>query len=1222
MAKMKFDDLEMLLEQVRAKRRAVLLLGGAALTLSAALSSLLVVILADQVWWLSDTQRCLTFGGLALVAAVVGYVASRAAWRSWSPGLSGLAVLIEARFPKLAGLVVNTVQLPHEREHSSPSLVDHAIRLNLRSLDAVLADGKLTGAVTTRPCWTRLVAALAAAACVSLALSFGRVSARAELARILLPWMSERGPRLIVAPGDQTVLQDAETTVSLRVDPNRYTEATLRYRLKGEREHAVPLSQTESAFSYRFDGVRKAILYRFSAGPYSSDTFCLTPVGPPIVESVKVSAAGQEFPRPDVVVQSGTRLLLEANCSRELKNAVCVLTTHSGQLQSTRLRVAGDVARGSIVAKASGLYQIRIVDVHGFKNERPTVHTIGLLTSKPPTVAIVSPESGTSVSETDVVRFVVRAHSLDGLRQVWLKTQDDRPLKDWQSDAGQTELVVSTEIAAKQLGIKAGRELTVLARVQSAEGAYAQSEPCVLTGRQPRGKGRPAQSQDLGLAPLIAAQKASHKVTRDSIAQEGQGREVSVESRQDILDRQIDVRSRAQGLLRGVASGTALSALMDSLTQNEMAAAVRTMEESLDAQFRDRVEYLRKEAGLQRRILHALTHETQFQLATGALNDVQTELRSLLVRQKALLADTERTAGGAAAPADPSKRQKAIADEFGALCERKLPEGSDPCAAGFASVLRKLAASDVRENMAHAAGALRFARWGEAVPPQERAVRQLEAALAELSKARQASAGQTLAAEESAHRKADGKLEKMAKVMDGLDETLGKGEALDRETIGEAEDALRRLENVAQRVIEDLKRVPYPTIKDQAQAETVEELRKKLAQTRRDISELKAAKERTEITPQVFGQGGPKEKAEGEPDAAKQADADDPAEPGEGPGGDAPVELEKAQGEFSKPFVKATEEMLDAMKNNTERAEDGDPHCPSGSELAKWELEDFDPKDMAEIPMVEIPEKLSDLVGDMVEKQEQLNEEMDNKTSNWNFSQWGADGGINDRPGNMYGAQGKTGSTAPQDFESRGRSASGRTGRASGEMVESERKQRDGGSAAERFTDEKAQEGGVKDDTDSPSGGTSRGGKGTEAQGDTGLRAEMTKEDLAGLKEVHAVQRYLRQHGALVEKVARHMRLPSHALTRAVEQMAAAEAHLLARDIRKAQAAQATAVEYLVRARKSLVVPISTEIDASASAGRPIEEGSVLDARAGECVPAYRDLASQYFKFLSQRSKE
>ncbi|MFW6291294.1 MAG: hypothetical protein ACOC7V_03125, partial [Spirochaetota bacterium] len=125
----------------------------------------------------------------------------------------------------------------------------------------------------------------------------------------------------------------------------------------------------------------------------------------------------------------------------------------------------------------------------------------------------------------------------------------------------------------------------------------------------------------------------------------------------------------------------------------------------------------------------------------------------------------------------------------------------------------------------------------------------------------------------------------------------------------------------------------------------------------------------------------------------------------------------------------------------------------------------------------ELPDELEDLVGDLLEQEEDLFDEMDDITSKaaGSFDK-GAGWDALDGPITSFNAQGVTGNQLPNSSEISGRSGEGRTGKSVGEYVEDKAVGKGGRRTPTRLTAEPFSQGQINDmSKDSPGGAT--GGK-------------------------------------------------------------------------------------------------------------------------------------------------
>src|SRR5260370_29280919 len=87
------------------------------------------------------------------------------------------------------------------------------------------------------------------------------------------------------------------------------------------------------------------------------------------------------------------------------------------------------------------------------------------------------------------------------------------------------------------------------------------------------------------------------------------------------------------------------------------------------------------------------------------------------------------------------------------------------------------------------------------------------------------------------------------------------------------------------------------------------------------------------------------------------------------------------------------------------------------------------------IPEMPLPKALQDLVGDLLQKADEFDEEADDITSAWGDNLDQAGWGVSDGPISTFSAKGKTGNDLPNNNELQGRSGDGRRGKSSGQMV-------------------------------------------------------------------------------------------------------------------------------------------------------------------------------------------
>jgi len=184
-----------------------------------------------------------------------------------------------------------------------------------------------------------------------------------------------------------------------------------------------------------------------------------------------------------------------------------------------------------------------------------------------------------------------------------------------------------------------------------------------------------------------------------------------------------------------------------------------------------------------------------------------------------------------------------------------------------------------------------------------------------------------------------------------------------------------------------------------------------------------------------------------------------------------------------KIFVTEAEMGLELAKELTSNLE---RWLAQGPDATKWELQE--PSKPTEVPEAELPSELEDIIGDLLEKEQDMKEEIEDITSSWMDSlDKGAGWDAADGPISNMSAKGITGNTMPNQQEIGGRSGEGRSGRSSGEMVEKTAQGKGGRQTPARLTPDNIEQGQVQDSSNENQLGPTGGGK-ASGWGPKGLR--------------------------------------------------------------------------------------------------------------------------------------
>jgi hypothetical protein len=318
---------------------------------------------------------------------------------------------------------------------------------------------------------------------------------------------------------------------------------------------------------------------------------------------------------------------------------------------------------------------------------------------------------------------------------------------------------------------------------------------------------------------------------------------------------------------------------------------------------------------------------------------------------------------------------------------------------------------------------------------------------------------------------------------------------------------------------------------------------------------------------------------------------------------------------------KATEIATAIEDNGIENAEsltaNIEKWLPDKPDREKWAMED-PAGGQAKPEAPELPKELEDLVGDLLEEEEDLFDQMQDLTSKYNQS---GDKGIGwdaaDGPISNMNAQGVTGNQLPNTSELSGRSGEGREGKSSGEFVEDKAEGKGGRRTPTRLTPEPFQQGQVDDKSAEAPGGSTGGGKisGAGAKGLEGpVPPELQKE----------MQRLAGKQASLINKAERMKETFKQAdysgFNKAITLMNRVEEDLKANRFTNALRQKDEMLGALRQTQILLTGRIEVDADTTTAMPKYIRD-DISDAMNGNLPAEYKDVLQQYYRRLSEASK-
>ncbi|MFW6189246.1 MAG: hypothetical protein ACOC7T_02335 [Planctomycetota bacterium] len=318
--------------------------------------------------------------------------------------------------------------------------------------------------------------------------------------------------------------------------------------------------------------------------------------------------------------------------------------------------------------------------------------------------------------------------------------------------------------------------------------------------------------------------------------------------------------------------------------------------------------------------------------------------------------------------------------------------------------------------------------------------------------------------------------------------------------------------------------------------------------------------------------------------------------------------VEREDIELAVPREQAGLELAEEIETNLEK------WLTEYPDHRKWAMEE--PLEDYETPTAELPDELQDLIGDLIESEEEMTEEIEDVTSGWMDSlDVGAGWDAMDGPISNMSARGVTGNRLPNSQEVGGRSGEGRTGKSSGEFVEKTATGKGGRPTPSRLTPDPYEAGRVEDTSGQPPTGATGGGK-ASGGGAEGFRGPVPPPLQKELKRLAARQRQLIDRAERIDYGLKKYRAPRGRLPETIELMKAQAAGLERGEVatfagyRRVVLTNLREVKQLTEKRKQIVR----------------ERGSLLPKRlrdeiaAGETenVPErYRSMVRSYFRAIS-----
>jgi hypothetical protein len=266
--------------------------------------------------------------------------------------------------------------------------------------------------------------------------------------------------------------------------------------------------------------------------------------------------------------------------------------------------------------------------------------------------------------------------------------------------------------------------------------------------------------------------------------------------------------------------------------------------------------------------------------------------------------------------------------------------------------------------------------------------------------------------------------------------------------------------------------------------------------------------------------------------------------------------------------------------------------------------------------MAELPKQLDDLIGDLINKEQQDDPDKDDVSSSiMDSADKGAGWGADDGPMSNMSAKGVTGNQLPNNDEISGRSGEGRNGKSDGQMVGNTAVGKGGNETPTRMTPTPFENGSVSDQSKDTKGGATGGGK-LAGYGQDGLRGPMPPVVQQRLGVLADQQAKLRQQAESLALQLRKQRRPTGDLESAINAMK--EFEEAARNQNGLGVVQGyhQALDSLQAARSAYAGDRLSRVETD-SLSRDAHK-DMIDTQAEEAPAGYEEMTGAYFRSLSE----
>jgi ASC-1-like (ASCH) protein len=1154
-----------------------------------------VTLTALDVW-----LRPRFYGRIALSVALMLLCVTALVWlarvlrRTRTP--AAVAAFLEKKFPQLDNHLINRVLFANETSQSSwlKTYLNEGVpgfdTLPLAEIKNKKLRQRGAGAVA---------AALLALAVPAFVLGNAWTIA---LQRVANPFSRLAPPTfatvVAVQPENKTIVQGDGINLVVKATGRAGQFIDLDLYPSDDKRSSIRVGQfkatgTEEEFVYRVSKISTSLGYRFKVGDaYPTDTYTVDTVPPLALTSLrlKVTPPGYTALAPrtfdaltnSVTIPAHSEVTFQAVCNRAVISSAVAFEKSDFTLSPTADKASWS---GSVVISEGGLFQVTAKDALGLEMRIPIRYE--LLEDRSPTIRLITPSASRAVLPPNAIPALQFETSDDyGLGVVRLErvkkgakpTAEGEVLKEWDMKGFKSYNVTWN---GKIEDVDTTSALRIVA-VDNADGTVPNRavSPLIvfeMTTVSSMLKGENQQRADARktLGELVARQRAALGVTTRLQA----GLPTFDEQPwKEVADKQSEIRSYANTLLKtkDVAVGSARVAL-DKALQGPLPEAAFSLARMTSGEAEKRGENAKRAVEAQNTVLRLLG-QAEDSMGKGEMSKAAAGVLAMLegIRKgqaenlKVTLKSVQTTTPMPTAIID---RQDNLAQDMEAMigfCNSEAKQDRDD--EEFGKLMVKIAAKagelKLHPTMVNIAEVMESEKFAESVPPQNSVTNGIATLMEFLREWRETDTKEktedALAVIKDARQSVKKMEDLQTRVVDALRETGSQGDKtqkLDEDLLEEIAELKANMAQAMLKTATDLQALP----------------------------ELDAVNELVTDTFQTY-------------EEMKQE---------EGSGTNAVTELGLQKEDF----------LLDLLAKTGQKADEMEMWLMAKADAVKRNTEQIDKEEMkAPIGQVTMPEELQDIIGDLMEQEEEKERQADDSTTNQGDANPDSGWGIAEGEFTSFNASGKSGNERPEHKDQDGRSQVGRAGMSDGEVMARSGKVNAGDKNIDkRRTQDSSQSGDVEEEGHSDAvatGGGKNSGYSQEKgmEGGEGATRRDTKVDSASAESTRA---QLTRNAEAVYGQAQLNNLRTYDLKKYIAFSKQLET------LQKQNASPAMIAELHKKALQALsttYASLESGIGASdMGATSNTDMGAEAVAASPDEAPAeYRDMVSDYFKAIGE----